>query len=59
MSEKVSRKRVVLPGAVAVLSGELEAELPGWEIRVGPASGGYSEVDTGAFKEVIDQSVDW
>jgi len=27
---------VVLPGHVAVLSGELEAELPGWEIKVGP-----------------------
>jgi acetyl-CoA decarbonylase/synthase complex subunit gamma len=34
--EKVSRKRLVLPGHVAVLSGELEEELPGWEIRVGP-----------------------
>ncbi len=34
--EKVSRKRVVLPGHVAVLSGELESELPGWEICVGP-----------------------
>jgi acetyl-CoA decarbonylase/synthase complex subunit gamma len=36
VSEKVGRKRVILPGAVAVLSGELEAELPGWEVRVGP-----------------------
>jgi acetyl-CoA decarbonylase/synthase complex subunit gamma len=26
----------VLPGHVAVLSGELEGELPDWEIRVGP-----------------------
>ena len=34
--EKLSRKRLVIPGAVAVLSGELEAELPDWEIRVGP-----------------------
>ncbi|HEY3310101.1 MAG TPA: acetyl-CoA decarbonylase/synthase complex subunit gamma [Anaerolineales bacterium] len=33
---KISKKRVVLPGHVAVLSGELEEELPGWEIRVGP-----------------------
>jgi acetyl-CoA decarbonylase/synthase, CODH/ACS complex subunit gamma len=33
---KVDRKRVVLPGHVAVLSGELEGELPGWEICVGP-----------------------
>lgn len=36
VGDKVSRKRVVLPGHVAVLSGELEEELPGWEIRVGP-----------------------
>ena len=36
LNEKVSRKRIVLPGHVAVLSGELEEELPGWEVRVGP-----------------------
>lgn len=36
IASKVSRKRIVLPGHVAVLSGELEAELPDWEIRVGP-----------------------
>ncbi|MBN2149175.1 MAG: acetyl-CoA decarbonylase/synthase complex subunit gamma [Anaerolineales bacterium] len=36
VEDKVSRKRIVLPGHVAVLSGELEAELPDWEIRVGP-----------------------
>lgn len=36
VADKVSKKRVVLPGHVAVLSGELEAELPDWEIRVGP-----------------------
>lgn len=36
VGEKISKKQVVLPGHVAVLSGELEAELPGWEIRVGP-----------------------
>lgn len=36
VAEKVSQKRLVLPGHVAVLSGELEAELPEWEIRVGP-----------------------
>lgn len=36
VAEKVSRKRVVIPGHVAVLSGELEGELPDWEIRVGP-----------------------
>jgi acetyl-CoA decarbonylase/synthase complex subunit gamma len=36
VAEKVTRKRIVIPGHVAVLSGELEAELPDWEIRVGP-----------------------
>ena len=36
VADKVSKKRVVIPGHVAVLSGELEAELPDWEIRVGP-----------------------
>ncbi len=34
--EKVNGKRLVLPGHVAVLSGELEEELPDWQIRVGP-----------------------
>jgi len=34
--DKVSNKRIVIPGHTAVLSGELEEELPEWEIRVGP-----------------------
>jgi len=36
VEDKVSKKVIVLPGHVAVLSGELEEGLPGWEIRVGP-----------------------
>lgn len=36
LADKVERKRIVLPGHVAVLSGEVEEELPGWEVRVGP-----------------------
>jgi acetyl-CoA decarbonylase/synthase complex subunit gamma len=36
IADKVGKKQIVIPGHVAVLSGELEAELPGWEIRVGP-----------------------
>ncbi len=35
-SEKVSHRKLIIPGQVAVLSGELEEELPGWEIAVGP-----------------------
>jgi acetyl-CoA decarbonylase/synthase complex subunit gamma len=36
IENKISHKKVVLPGAVAVLSGEVEGELPGWNILVGP-----------------------
>lgn len=36
VASKVNKKRIVLPGHVAVLSGEVEEELAGWEIRVGP-----------------------
>ncbi len=36
VADKVSRKRIVIPGYVAVLSGDLEENLPGWEVRVGP-----------------------
>lgn len=36
VAEKLTSKKIVLPGHVAVLSGELEEELPGWEIKVGP-----------------------
>ena len=36
IADKVNQKVIVLPGHVAVLSGELEEELPGWEVKVGP-----------------------
>ena len=36
VESKVNHKSIVIPGHVAVISGELEEELPGWEIRVGP-----------------------
>ncbi len=36
VAEKLSHQRLVIPGHVAVLMGELEEELPGWEINVGP-----------------------
>lgn len=50
VSEKVANKRLVLPGHVAILSGELEEELPGWDIKVGPREA----VDLPAFiKQVL------
>ena len=36
IAEKVSHRKVVIPGHVAVRMGELEEELPGWQIKVGP-----------------------
>jgi acetyl-CoA decarbonylase/synthase complex subunit gamma len=36
LADKLSHKKITIPGLVAVLSGELEEELPGWEILVGP-----------------------
>jgi len=51
VADKVSKKRIVLPGHVAVLSGEVEEELAGWEIRVGPREA----VDLPAFmKQVLN-----
>jgi acetyl-CoA decarbonylase/synthase complex subunit gamma len=47
--DKLNRKRLVLPGHVAVLSGELEEELPGWEVRVGPREA----VDLPAFMKQV------
>jgi len=34
--DKVAHKKIVIPGFVSSISGELEEELPGWEILVGP-----------------------
>ena len=36
MENKVSHHKLIIPGHVSVLLGELEEELPGWEILVGP-----------------------
>ena len=36
LGEKISHQRLIIPGHVAVLMGELEEELPEWEISVGP-----------------------
>lgn len=49
VSEKVANKRLVLPGHVAILSGELEEELPGWDIKVGPREA----VDLPAFMKQV------
>ena len=49
VADKVNRKRIVLPGHVAVLSGEVEEALPGWEVKVGPREA----VDIPAFMKQV------
>lgn len=34
--DKIDHRRIIIPGMVAAISGELEEELPGWEVLVGP-----------------------
>jgi acetyl-CoA decarbonylase/synthase complex subunit gamma len=49
VEDKISHKKLILPGQVSVLSGELEEELPGWEILVGPREA----VDIGTYLKTI------
>ena len=36
VEDKIGHRRIVIPGMVAGFSGELEEELPGWQVLVGP-----------------------
>jgi len=36
IENRIDHKKLVIPGHVAGLSGEIEEELPGWQIMVGP-----------------------
>jgi acetyl-CoA decarbonylase/synthase complex subunit gamma len=48
VAEKLNHKKLVIPGHVSVLLGEIEEELPGWKILVGPREAvdipGYTKV---------------
>jgi acetyl-CoA decarbonylase/synthase, CODH/ACS complex subunit gamma len=48
IESQVSTRRIVIPGYVAQISGELEECLPGWEVVVGP----QEAADLGAFLKV-------
>jgi acetyl-CoA decarbonylase/synthase complex subunit gamma len=49
VENKVTHRKVIIPGQVAVLSGELEGDLTGWTIMVGPREA----VDIGAFLKAM------
>ena len=53
VADKINHKQIVIPGHVAVISGELEEELPGWDVRVGPREA----VDLPAFMKQALQPV--
>ncbi|MBU0520174.1 acetyl-CoA decarbonylase/synthase complex subunit gamma [bacterium] len=36
IGDKIKHRKVVIPGYVAVIKGEMEDAMPGWEIMVGP-----------------------
>jgi acetyl-CoA decarbonylase/synthase, CODH/ACS complex subunit gamma len=36
IEEKIGHRKLIIPGYTAQISGELEEELPGWEIMIGP-----------------------
>lgn len=36
IAEKVNHRKVIIPGYVAQISGELDEELPDWEVLIGP-----------------------
>jgi acetyl-CoA decarbonylase/synthase complex subunit gamma len=39
--DKVKHQKVIIPGYAAGISGELEEELPDWEIQIGPREGSH------------------
>jgi acetyl-CoA decarbonylase/synthase complex subunit gamma len=45
LEEQLARRRLIIPGYVSQISGEVEEGLPGWEVLVGPGE----SVDLGPF----------
>lgn len=41
ISEKVKHRKLIIPGYAAVISGELEEELPDWQVLIGPREAGH------------------
>jgi acetyl-CoA decarbonylase/synthase complex subunit gamma len=41
IEEKTKTRTLVIPGAASVISGDLEEELPGWQIAIGPREGAH------------------
>ena len=41
IEDKTSIRKIIIPGAAAIISGDLEEELSGWEVAIGPREGAH------------------
>ncbi len=41
IADKVKHRKLIIPGYAAVISGELEEELPDWQVQIGPREAGH------------------
>jgi len=39
IADKIDHKKIIIPGYAASISGEMEEELPDWEVMIGPRDG--------------------
>ena len=39
IADKIAHKKIIIPGYAAAISGEMEEELPDWEVIIGPRDG--------------------
>ncbi len=41
IADRVKHRKLIIPGYAAVISGELEEELPDWQVQIGPREAGH------------------
>lgn len=41
IEDKIKHRKIVIPGAAATISGELDEELSDWEVQIGPREGAH------------------
>ncbi len=41
IEDKTKKRDIIIPGAAAIISGDLEEELPDWKIMIGPREGAH------------------
>jgi len=41
IEEKTKTRKLIIPGAAAIISGDLEEELSGWQVAIGPREGAH------------------